>query len=196
MDSNFSRRKNVVVSSTLPEKKWTSPNFLFNQLLVLFIIFAAISCLSSATSIMLFDWDTFRSAMVASHVLTRCIIAQVAVGNDWHSGAVATGFKTLRRGLGLSPGTWGASRKRNADGARGILGTVGRAWALRSDLTKKTALCHTRTLGDAYDKYQLYSVLLNKAEYIYSYADFSFIQQHYVYISFTKWKTRKTYETF
>ena len=35
-------------------------------------------------SIMVLDWDTFQLDVLASHVLTGCVLAQVAVGNDWH----------------------------------------------------------------------------------------------------------------
>ena len=41
--------------------------------------------LGSLMSIMLLDWDTFRLDVLASHIPTGCVLAQVAVGNDWHS---------------------------------------------------------------------------------------------------------------
>ena len=40
--------------------------------------------LGSPVSIMLLDRDTYQLDVLASHVPTRCVLAQVAVGNDWH----------------------------------------------------------------------------------------------------------------
>ena len=41
--------------------------------------------LGSPMSIMQLDWDTFRLDVLASHILTGCVLAQVAVSDDWAS---------------------------------------------------------------------------------------------------------------
>ena len=57
--------------------------------------------LGSPVIIMVLDWDTFRLDVLASHLLNRCALAQVAVSNDWHpraQGGHPPGIIPLRRG--------------------------------------------------------------------------------------------------
>ena len=96
---------------------------------------------------MVLDWDTFRLDVMASHVLTGCVLAQVAVGNDWHPhapGGHPQGIIPLQRGLVLSPG-----------GARGIFGTAGCMWVfvLQLDPPKKRLYATLVHLVGAYKRY-------------------------------------------
>ena len=58
-------------------------------------------------SIMQLDRDTFRLDVLASHVLTGCVLAQVAISDDWASsspkGPSPRHYPSLE-GLVLSPG--------------------------------------------------------------------------------------------
>ena len=56
---------------------------------------------------MVLDWDTFWLDVLVSQVPTGCVLAQVAVGNDWHPQAPGDcpprHYPSLE-GLVLSPG--------------------------------------------------------------------------------------------
>ena len=97
---------------------------------------------------MLLDWDTFWSSVLVSHVPTGCVLAQVAVSNDWHPrapGGCPPGFNPFNRGwfYHLVPLF------------RGIFGTAGHMWVsvLRPDPPKKRPSATLVCLVGAYNKY-------------------------------------------
>ena len=100
---------------------------------------------------MVLDWDTFWLDVMASHVPTGCVLAQVIVGNDWHPqapGGHPQGIIPLQRGLVLSPGApfWG-----NTDRSQGIFGTARCMWV--SVPPKKRLYATLVHLVGAYNKY-------------------------------------------
>ena len=98
---------------------------------------------------MLLDWDTFWLDVLASHVPTGCVLAQVAVGNDWHPRA------PRGRPPAIIPLQRGWSNRLNADGTQGIFGTAGRMWVslLCLDPPKKRPCAILVHLVGAYKKY-------------------------------------------
>ena len=65
----------------------------------------------------------------------------------WPQGAFPPGFNPLRRGLGLSPGAWGAPKRGMPTGSEAFLELpIALGYGPATGLTLKTALCHIRTL--------------------------------------------------
>ena len=121
MDGNFFGEKNVIVSYTLPEQKWTSPIFLFNQFLVLLFLQPSPTvflAMQDACGLRPCDWTYLKKRPCAIH--TRLVGAWEIPSHLLFRHLPANG------GLGLLPGTWGAPFKGNADGAEDIFGNAGR----------------------------------------------------------------------